>query len=80
MLLTEFLNTLASGYRTEKNDNSVQKLSDTRKSRLTLAQIKRLRVMNDLRKFEHQKEVESIAKQYRPPARSEEHTSELQSH
>ena len=68
MLLTEFLNTLASGYRTEKNDNSVQKLSDTRKSRLTLAQIKRLRVMNDLRKFEHQKEVESIAKQYRPPA------------
>jgi hypothetical protein len=56
------------GYRTEKDDNSVQKLSDTRKSRLTLAQIKRLRVMNDLRKFEHQKEVEDISKQYRPAA------------
>lgn len=56
------------GYRTEKDDNSVQKLSDTRKSRLTLAQIKRLRIMNDLRKFEHQKEVEDISKQYRPAA------------
>ena len=69
MLLTEFysLNT-EQGYRTEKSDNSVQKLSDTRKSRLTLAQIKRLRIMNDLRKFEHQKEVEEISKQYRPAA------------
>jgi len=56
------------GYRTEKDDNTVQRMSDTRKSRLTLAQIKRLRIMNDLRKFEHQKEVESLAKQYKPAA------------
>lgn len=55
------------GYRTEKDDNSVQKMLDLRKSRLTLAQIKRLRIMNDLRKFERQKEVEDVAKQYRPP-------------
>lgn len=69
MLLTEFFKqSLKSGYRTDKDDNSVQKLSDTRKSRLTLAQIKRLRIMNDLRKFEHQKEVEDIAKQYKPAA------------
>lgn len=69
MLVTEFFNqTLKSGFSTEKDDNSVQKLSDTRKSRLTLAQIKRLRIMNDLRKFEQQKEVEDISKQYKPPA------------
>jgi hypothetical protein len=69
MLLSEFYNLKSSeGYRTEKDDNSVQKLSDTRKSRLTLAQIKRLRIMTDLRKFEHQKEVDEVAKQYRPAA------------
>ena len=69
MLLTEFFGLKNSpAYRTEKDDNSVQKMSDTRKSRLTLAQIKRLRIMNDLRKFEHQKEVEDVSKQYRPPA------------
>jgi hypothetical protein len=69
MLLSEFYSLKSSeGYRTEKDDNSVQKLSDTRKSRLTLAQIKRLRIMTDLRKFEHQKEVGSISKQYRPAA------------
>lgn len=56
------------GYRTEKEDDSVQKMSDTRKSRLTLAQIKRLRIMNDLRKFEHQKKVEGLSKQYQPAA------------
>ena len=54
------------GYHTEKDDNSVQKMLDLRKSRLTIAQIKRLRVMNDLRKFERQKEVEDVANQYRP--------------
>ena len=69
MFLNEvFQPTVKSQYSTEKDDNSVQKLSDTRKSRLTLAQIKRLRIMNDMRKFEQQKEVESISKQYRPPA------------
>lgn len=69
MFLNEvFQHTVKSQYRTEKDDNSVQKLSDTRKSRLTLAQIKRLRIMNDMRKFEQQQEVESVAKQYRPPA------------
>ena len=69
MFITELYNLKsAEGFRTEKDDDSVQKLSDVRKSRLTLAQIKRLRIMNDLRKFEHQKEIEDVAKQYRPAA------------
>lgn len=55
-------------YHDEKQDQSTQKLSDTRKSRLTLAQIKRLRMMNDLRKYEEQKKVESLSKQYKPAA------------
>ena len=69
MFLSEvFEPTVKSQYSTEKDDQSVQKLSDTRKSRLTLAQIKRLRIMNDLRKFEHQKKVEGLSKQYQPAA------------
>jgi hypothetical protein len=69
MFITELYNLKsAEGFRTEKDDESVQKMSDVRKSRLTLAQIKRLRIMNDLRKFEHQKEIEDVAKQYRPAA------------
>lgn len=67
-LLEVFQTTVKSQYSTEKDDNSVIKLSDTRKSRLTLAQIKKLRIMNDMRKFEHQKKVEGLSKQYRPPA------------
>lgn len=58
----------AAGYRTEKDDNSVQHYADMRKTRLTLKQIKRLRMMNDLRKFEQQKKVEGLAKQYKPAA------------
>ena len=69
MFITELYNLKsAEGFRTEKDDDSVQKLSDIRKSRLTLAQIKRLRIMNDLRKFERQKEIEDVSKQYRPAA------------
>ena len=56
------------GFRTEKNDNSVQKLGDLRKTRLTLAQIKRLRMMNDVKKFEKQEKVQEISKQYKPAA------------
>jgi hypothetical protein len=39
-----------------------------RKSKLTLAQIKRLRMMNDVRKYEEQKKVEGLSKQYKPAA------------
>ena len=56
------------GYRTEKNDQSVRKMADVRKTRLTLSHIKRLRQMNDLKKFEDQKKVQELSKQYKPAA------------
>jgi len=69
MFITEFFSTnRAEGYSSENDDNSIKKMTDTRKSRLTLMQIKRLRIMNDLRTFERQKEVEDVAKQFKPPA------------
>jgi hypothetical protein len=57
------------GRQTEKDDNSVMKLSDIRKSsRLTLAHLNRLRIAHDVRKFEHEKKLQSVAKQYKAPA------------
>lgn len=68
MFISELFESMPEGYRDEKEDNSVLKLSDVRKTRLSLAQINRLRVMNDVRKYEHEKKLGSITKQYKPPA------------
>lgn len=54
------------GYASEKDDNTVLKLKDLRKTRLTLAHLNKLRVANDVRKFEHEKKLQSVASQYAP--------------
>lgn len=56
------------GYRTEKDDNTPLKLKDLRKTKLTLAQLNRLRIMNDVRKLEHEQKIDSIQQQYKQPA------------
>ena len=66
MFITELFEPVPAGYSTEKDDHSVMKLSDLRKSRLSLEQLNRLRVMNDVRKFEHEKKLDSISNQYKP--------------
>lgn len=66
MFLTELAQEAPEGYSTEKDDNSVQKLSDLRKTRLTLGHLNKLRMANDVRKFEHEKKLETVAKQYQP--------------
>jgi hypothetical protein len=67
MIISEIFKPMPDGYSTEKDDNSAIKLSDVRKTRLSLAQINRLRVMNDVRKFEHEQKLTTISKQYKPP-------------
>ena len=58
-----------SGHQTEKDDGSVMKLSDLRKSsRLTLAHLNRLRIAHDVRKFEHEKKLKAVSKQYKAAA------------
>ena len=52
------------GYQSEKDDNSVMKLSDLRKTRLTLAHLNRLRMANDVRKFEFEKKMKDVQSQY----------------
>jgi hypothetical protein len=68
MFITDIFENIPAPYRTEKNDNSVKKMGELRKSRLTLAKIKRFRMVNDLKKFEEQKKVEVLSKQYKPAA------------
>lgn len=68
MLILEFFEQLPPGMHTADEDNSVLKMDDTRKTRLTLSQINRLRLMNDVLKLEHEKHLERVSKQYRPPA------------
>ena len=53
-----------AGYQSEKDDNSVMKLSDLRKTRLTLAHLNRLRMANDVRKFEFETKMKDIQSQY----------------
>jgi len=67
MLLTEF-EQLPPGYATEKDDNTPLKLSDLRKTKLTFAQLSKLRMMNDIRKLEREKKLETVQKQYAAPA------------
>lgn len=55
------------GYTTEKDDNTSVKLSDLRKTKLTLKQLNRLRIMNDVRKLEHEKKIDQVQTQYKAP-------------
>ncbi len=67
MYVTELFSPTPTGYSTEKDDNTVLKLSDLRKSRLSLEQLNRLRIMNDVRKLEHEQKLKTVATQYKPP-------------
>lgn len=66
--LFEFGRSVPDGYRDEKSDENKLRLKDTRTTRLTLAQIKQLRQMNDLKKFEKVNDTKQLAKQYKPAA------------
>lgn len=56
------------GYYDAKEDQSTLKLKDLRKTKLTLMQINRLRMMHDVRKFEQQDRIKDIQKQYKAAA------------
>lgn len=68
MYLTEIYDKIHELYHSEKDDNTPLKLKDLRKTRLTLAHINKLRMANDIRKFEKEEEVKQISDQYKPAA------------
>ena len=55
------------GYSTEEDDQTILKLSDLRKTRLTLGQINKLRVINDIKAIEHTEKLKKLATQYKAP-------------
>jgi len=68
MNILEIFEPTPPSYATEKNDNSAVKLSDLRKTKLTIKQLNRLRIMNDVRKLEHEQKLDSVRNQYKAPA------------
>jgi len=68
MNIFELFDPEAPGRYTEKQDKSVMKLQDLRKTRLSLEQINRMRVMNDVRKVEHEEKLKKVKKQYKAPS------------
>ena len=68
MNILEIFEPTPTGYAAEKDDNSAEKLSDLRKTKLTLKQLNRLRIMNDVRKLEHEQKLDSVRTQYKAPA------------
>jgi len=54
----------SSDYQDLSQDQSVEKLHDLRKTRLTLAQISQLRKMNDQRNVEYTEQITKVRKQY----------------
>lgn len=68
MNIFELFDPSATGRYDEKQDQSVMKLKDLRKTRLSLEQINRMRIMNDVRKVEHEEKLEKVKKQYKAPS------------
>ncbi|CAB5214374.1 hypothetical protein UFOVP190_74 [uncultured Caudovirales phage] len=66
MHIMELFDPAPKGYYDEKADQSTLKKSDSRKTRLTLAHLNQLRQSHDVRKLEHEKKLEAVAKQYTP--------------
>ena len=64
MLLYEMFNTTPDAYRNEPQDQSAPKWGDTRKTKLTLAQINLLRKMNDQRTVEYAEKLKKVKEQY----------------
>ena len=70
MNLMEIFEPTPAGYSSEKDDNTTFKPKNTRawKTHLTLDRLNKLRIMNDVRKLEHEKKLDTVADQYKPAA------------
>jgi hypothetical protein len=67
MLLTEFFKKDPQAYQDLSQDNSQPQLGDLRKTRLTLRQLNKLRMMNDVRAVEYKEKLKNVRAQYAPP-------------
>lgn len=66
MLLLEFFNASPEGWQEIEDDQSQPKWGETRKTKLTLGMISKLRKMNDVQAYERAKDLKLIRAQYKP--------------
>ena len=64
MMLCELWDKTYQGYWNGEDDNSKTTLQGMRKSRLTLRQLHKLRLMNDIRNVERKAKLERLKRQY----------------
>lgn len=64
MKLTEMFDTPVAGYQDVNQDNSKPTWRTSRKTKLTLKQIRKLRKMLDVRQYEKQLHLKKVRKQY----------------
>jgi hypothetical protein len=64
MKLFEMYDAPVQGYQDVEADNSKPKWKESRKTKLTLKQIRKLRKMMDVRNFERQKHLKKVHEQY----------------
>lgn len=72
MILNELFDKPVPDFQDQSQDGSVLKYEDSRKTRLTLSQLNRLRKMNDMRALEHEQEMAFVRKMYAHPSGSSE--------
>jgi hypothetical protein len=67
MKLLEMFTPAIEGYQDVESDNSKPKWKESRKTKLTLRQIRKLRKMNDVRNYEKANYLKKINAQYSQP-------------
>jgi hypothetical protein len=71
MKLFEMFDAAIPGYQDVESDNSSPRWKESRKTKLTLRQIRKLRKMLDVRNYEKQKYLKKVHEQYGPQATAE---------
>lgn len=67
MKLFEMFDKAVPGLQDVEDDNSKPVWRESRKTKLTLRQIRKLRKMFDVRSYERAKNLKQVRKQYMPP-------------
>jgi len=68
MKLFEMYEAAPPGLQDVQSDNTQPKWGDSRKTKLTLRQINKLRRMQEVREYERAENLKDVRKQYAPPA------------
>jgi hypothetical protein len=68
MILREFYETAPSGMQDLGDDHSAPKWGESRKTKLTLGMINKIRRMQEVQAYERAADLKKIRKQYAPPA------------